>query len=252
MRTFGKPATAPHAPGGPFLLSDNGAVVRRSESRGENVEAVLSGSCRVSRQWTGLRAEYAWLPPFRGAALTRPNRVEVVFSEHDRVLIEQDAHAHDVRVPAGAMYVVGEQPTTLLRVAAYSDTLEMYPDLALVRDVARNRGVRAFALEPTLRGQKSVAFARDAGVLGVAHVLRRACMNRRTISDVEADGLAHMLADRLVTLQHGEAPRSLAPPRLSRRTIDELAGFIEAGVEMQGRGQSLQARARLRSADVRT
>ena len=83
-------------------------------------------------------------------------------------------------------------------------------DLTLLRDVARNRGVRAFELEPTLRGQRSVAFARDAVVLGVAHVLRRACMNRRTISDVEADGLAHTLADRLVTLQHGEARRAPA------------------------------------------
>ena len=211
------------------MLSDNGFVQCKAEG-GEHVEAVLSGSCRINRQWSGLRAEYAWLPPFRGSAATKPNRVEVVFSEHDHVLIDQEDHAHDVRVPAGAMYVVGEQPTTLLRVAAYSDTLEMYPDLALLRDVARNRGVRAFELEPTLRGQRSLAFARDAVVLGVAHVLRRACMNRRTISDVEADGLAHMLAERLVTLQHGEAPRSPAPQRLSRQTIDQLAGFIEAGL----------------------
>ena len=204
------------------MLSDNGFV--------EQVEAVLSGSCRISRQWSGLRAEYAWRPPFRGSAVTKPNRVEVVFSEHDHVLVDQEEHAHDVRVPAGAMYVVGERPTTLLRVAAYSDTLEMYPDLTLLRDVARNRDVLAFELEPTLRGRQSVAFARDAVVLGVAHMLRQACMNRRTISDVEADGLAHMLAERLVTLQHGEAPRSPAPQRLSRRTIDQVAGFIEAGL----------------------
>ena len=213
------------------MLSDNGLVeMRASDSRGVNVAAVLSGSSRIVRQWCRLRAEYAWLPPFRGSAVTKPNRVEVVFSEHDHVLVDQEEHAHEVRVPAGAMYVVGERPTTLLHVAAYSDTLEMYPDLALLRDVARNRGVPAFELEPTLRGQGSVAFARDAVVLGVAHVLRRACMNRRTISDVEADGLAHTLADRLVTLQHGEAQRSPAPQRLSRRTIDQVAGFIEAGL----------------------
>jgi AraC family transcriptional regulator len=216
------------------LLSDNGFVeLRALASRDEHVEAILSGACRVSRQWSGLRAEYAWLPPFRGSAVTKPNRVEVVFSQHDRVLLDHGARAHDVRVPAGAMYVVGEEPTTLLSVPAYSDTLEMYPDLALLRDVARGRGVRAFALEPTLRDRRSVAFARDAVVLGVAHVLRRACMNRRTISDVEADGLAQMLAERLVTLQHGEATRSPAPRRLSRRTIDDLTGFIEAGLTRQ-------------------
>ena len=55
-------------------------------------------------------------------------------------------------------------------------------------------------------------------------------MNRRTITDVEASGLAHVLADRLVTLQHGGAPRSPAPQQLSRQTIDKLAGFVEAGL----------------------
>ena len=203
---------------------------RAAEPHGEAVEAVLSGSRRISRQWSGLRAEYAWLPPFRGSAVTKPNRVEVVFSEHDDVIVDQQDHAYEVRVPPGGMYVVGEQPTTLLRVGTYSDTLEMYPDLALLREAAGNRGVRAFELEPTLSGQASLTFARDAVVLGVAHVLRRACMNRRTISDVEAEGLAHVLAERLVTLQHGEASRSLAPRQLSKPTTDRLAEFIEAGL----------------------
>jgi AraC family transcriptional regulator len=106
----------------------------------------------------------------------------------------------------------------------------MYPDLALLREAAGNRGVRAFELEPTLSGQPSLTFARDAVVLGVAHVLRRACINRRTITDVEASGLARVLADRLVTLQYGEAPRSPAPQQLSRQTIDKLAEFIETGL----------------------
>ena len=212
-------------------MSDNGIVEKRSAQwRGDNVEAVLSGSCRISREWSGLRTEYSWLPPFRGAAVTKPNRVEVVFSEHDDVVIDQAEHAHHVRVQPGAMYVVGQQPTTLLNVGAYSDTLEMYPDQALLRAVARDRDIRNFELEPTLRGQRSVAFARDGVVLGVAHVLRRACMNRRTISDVEADGLAQMLAERLVALQHGEAPRAPAQLRLGRRTVNRLASFIEAGL----------------------
>ena len=212
-------------------LSDNGFVVKRAaEWRGDTVEAVLSGSCRITRQWSGLRTEYAWLPPFRGAAVTKPNRVEVVFSEHDDVVIDQAEHAHHVRVQPGAMYVVGQQPTTLLSVGAYSDTLEMYPDQALLCEVARNQGIRGFELEPTLTGQPSVAFARDGVVLGIAHVLRRACMNRRTISDVEADSLSHMLAERLVTLQHGEAPRAPAQRRLGRRTVHRLAAFVEAGL----------------------
>jgi hypothetical protein len=121
------------------------------------------------------------------------------------------------------MYVVGEQPTTLLRVGTYSDTLEMYPDLALLRETARNRDVRAFEIEPTLTGQRSLTFARDAVVLGIAHVLRRACMNRRTISDVEtgdpgplAGGAAH----------HAEARRraGLAGTAATEPADDRQAG----------------------------
>ena len=209
---------------------DNAAMrAHEAQPHRDDLEAVLSGSCRVSREWSGLRAEYAWLPPFEGSALTKPNRVEVVFSAHDDVVIDQQAHAHAVRVLPGAAYIVGSEPTTLLRVGAYSDTLEMYPDLSLAREVARARGVRAFELEPTLRGQQSVTFARDPVFLGVAHVLRRACMNRRTISDLEAAGLAHMLANRLVVLQHGGTPLR-APQQLGQRAITRLGDYIEANL----------------------
>jgi hypothetical protein len=101
-----------------------------SEVSDEHVNAVLAGSCRISRAWTGLRAEYSWLPPYQGEALTKPNRVEIVFSAHDDVVIDQQAQAYAVRVQPGGMYVVGQHPTTLLRVGAYSDTLELYPALA--------------------------------------------------------------------------------------------------------------------------
>ena len=202
-------------------------------SSGENLEAVLSGSCRISRQWAGLRAEYAWLPPFHGSAPTKPNRVEVVFSAHDDVVIDHQQRAYDVRVLPGGMYVVGNQPTTLLRVGTYSDTLEMYPDLVLLRDIAQERGVPAFELEPTLTGRRALTFARDPVVLGVAHVLRRDCMNRQTISDMEAASLGHTLAQRLVTLQHAEARPSPAPQQLSQRTIANVGGYIEAGLTRQ-------------------
>jgi len=207
-------------------------TAREALPRRDDLEAVLSGSRRISREWSDLRAEYAWLPPFEGAAPTKPNRVEVVFSAHDDVVIDQQAHTHAVRVLPGAAYVVGKDATTLLRVGAYSDTLEMYPDLPLVRDVARDRGVRAFEFEPTLGGQHSVTFARDPVFLGVAHVVRCACMNRRTISDLEASGLAYMLANRLVVLQHG-ATVLRAPQQLGQKAIARLGDYIEANLTRQ-------------------
>lgn len=199
-------------------------------AREGHVKAVLAGSCRISRAWTGLRAEYSWLPPYQGAALTKPNRVEVVFSAHDDVIIDQQAHAYAVRVQPGGMYIVGQQPTTLLRVGAYSDTLELYPDLALLQSAACERGVRAVELEPTLKGVRAVTFAREATVLGIAHVMRRACMNQRTLSDLEADGLAHRLVERLITLQYGEPGGTPAPGQLSAVAVRRVADCIEAGL----------------------
>ena len=211
------------------MLSDNGRV-RKDERERDVLEPVVAGSERIVRQWKGLRVEYAWLPPFRGAALTKPNRVEVVFSAHEDVFIDQEQHAYDVRVHPGGMYVVGAHPTTLLHVGDYSDTLEMYPDLELLRTVARQRGVRTFELEPTLSSQPTVTFSRDAVVLGVAHLFRRACMNRRTISDVEGDSLVYALTERIVALQHGDVADPPRAQQLSSRLMRRLTEYIEAGL----------------------
>jgi len=85
--------------------------------------ALLCGARRAARTWPGLRVEYSWLPPFEGESVTQPNRLEVVFSRHDRVELSQDGRAHRLRAEAGACYVVGAEPTVLRRVGEYSDTL---------------------------------------------------------------------------------------------------------------------------------
>ena len=95
---------------------------------------------RASRAWPGLRVVYAWRPPFEGEAVTQPNRLEVVFSAHPAVELGQDGRAHRSAAEAGAAYVVGPAPTVLRRVADYSDTLEIYPDLGLT--ACRGRGRR--------------------------------------------------------------------------------------------------------------
>lgn len=70
--------------GGRFLLSDSVRMQTRV-ANARAVQAVLSGSTRIT-QCNGLRAENAWLSPFRGFAVTKPNRVEAVFSERDDVI----------------------------------------------------------------------------------------------------------------------------------------------------------------------
>jgi len=190
---------------------------------------VLTGSCRRGLRWPGLAVEYAWLPPFDGIAKTRPNRLEVVFSAHSGVAIELGGRVHDIDVHPGAMYVVGEEGTTLLNVREHSDTLEMYPDSVVLREAAEWAGIRDFELEPTLRGQKSVTFTRDTIVLSVAHVLRRACMTNLTLSSLEASSIAHLLAQRVLMIQFGvKHPRlSHAETQLSDTLIRELGEYIE-------------------------
>jgi AraC family transcriptional regulator len=208
-------------------------TARADDDSAGSAAAVLSGHCRVHHRWQNLHVEYAWLPPFRGHAPTQPNRLEVIFSAHANAVLEQQGQVHDIEVPAGAMYVVGAEPTTLLQVAEHSDTLEMYPDLALLRGWAQRAGIRHFALEPTLHGQGKVRYRRDPVVLAVAHVLRRACMDRLTLSDIEADTLTHLLAQRLLLQQHGVdiGHSARAGSRLAPCTLARLGEFIEARLQ---------------------
>lgn len=205
---------------GRFLLSVDPSVTRKG------LPAALAGPCRITRRWPGLRVEYAWLPPFAGHAVTTPQRLEVVFSAHSGVALELAGRVHDVAVQPGGMYVVGAEPTTLLKVGEYSDTLEMYPDLALLNAAAERENIARFALQPTLQGQPAVTFRRDPAVLGVAHLLRRACMGRLTLSDIEASSLAHLLMQRLLTMQCGVLP-SAAKARASRLDARLTAGVAD-------------------------
>jgi len=185
-----------------------------------------AGARRIAKAWRGLIVEYAWLPPFQGTAPTRPNRLEVVFSGHSSVRLRHGDAFHDVTVVPGAMYVVGPEPTVLLDVREYSDTLEIYPDLSLLRSAAEEASIRDFALEPTLRGQARVTFLRDPAMLGIAHVLRRACVNRLTLSDIEASELTHLIGQRVLLMQYGVRPKS--PWRgLHDRTLRAVADLVE-------------------------
>jgi AraC family transcriptional regulator len=212
-----------------------------------DVEQVLKGSRRINLRWPALEIEYSWLPPFDGAAPTRANRIEVVFSSHSAVALEHAGRTYRIDAPPGSMYVVGAEPTTLLHVGEYSDTLEMYPSAALLADAARAAGITDFELRPTLQGQASLEFGRDPVVLGVAHVLRRACMGGLELCDTEADWLAHILAERLLALQYGVEPgRSrFAGARMDARLLQRLAGFIEDNLAEQISLDDLAGLARL-------
>lgn len=189
-------------------------------------EALYGGERRHRIALPRLNVTYAWLPPFEGASKTIPNRVEVVFSRHPRVAIEHAGTTMDVDVAAGGFYAVGPEPTTLLKVPEFSDTLEMYPDVVLLEAAAEENGQSDFALYPTLGKDPSPRITADREMLALAHVLRQACLRQRTLSPIEASTLEHLLANHVVggaASRRGDGKLAATPlKRVLDRIEDEL------------------------------
>lgn len=199
--------------------------------------ALYGGERRHRAALPRLNVTYAWLPPFEGASTTIPNRVEVVFSRHPRVAIEQSGTVLDVDVAAGGFYVVGPAPTTLLRVPEFSDTLEIYPNLTFLKKVAEQAGQPAFELRPTLGNDQPPRIAPNREMLALAHVLRQVCLGQRTLSPMEESTLEHLVAARIVggtllSISHGRIASNILQRVLERvedeldrpLTLDQLAG----------------------------
>jgi AraC family transcriptional regulator len=194
---------------------------------GEVAEALYGGERRHRLALHRLNVTYAWLPPFEGASKTTPNRLEVVFSRHPRVAIEQAGTTLDVDVAAGAFYVVGPEPTTLLRVPEFSDTLEMYPDMALLEAAAEENGRSDFVLHPTLGKDPSPRIAADSAMLALAHVLRQACLGQRTLSPIEASTLEHLLAAHVVGSTGSRRGGGKLSPTSLKRVLDRIEDELD-------------------------
>ena len=196
-------------------------------------DELFAGSRGIELDWPGLAIEYSWLPPYEGAARTTPNTLQIVFSSNAGVAMEYDRIVHDLTAVAGGLYVVGSEPTTLLNVPDHSEILKMQLDMSLLRSAAERENIRHFELEPSLRGQGHVTLSHDPVMLGVGHVLRRACMSKVALSDIEANHLAHLLVQRVLLLQHGIDSRRSRPAaaRLGDKAIRVVFDFIEANLE---------------------
>lgn len=161
--------------------------------------------------------------PLRGASVTRPNRLEVVFSRHPRVALQQAGRVYDVDVEAGAFYVIGEEPTTLLNVPEHSDTLEMYPDMELIRALGADKA----GLNPTLgRFSGPQQFRTDGVMLGLAHVLRQMCLKLRSSTPIEVSSLEYMIAAYMAGLQPGAGGG-----RLSTKSLRRVTDYVEDTLE---------------------
>ena len=86
-----------------------------------------------------MRSEYSWLPPHREPTITRPHQVGVSFSTHSGQEYESAGRAVRADIPAGAVFVTGEDGISWGGVNGTTEALEIYPDPALVRRIARRR-----------------------------------------------------------------------------------------------------------------
>lgn len=189
-----------------------------------------AGEARRALDLPQMKVAYAWLPPFEGASTQLPNRLEVVFSRHPRVALQHAGRTYDVDVPAGAFFVTGETPMTLLRVPEHSDTLEIYPDPQLLRRASAETG-RSIVLEPTLGpGAGPRRFGIDGVMLALSHVLRQACLGLRPLTPLEASSLEYLVAGHLMgAYATGRLVGGLAPAALARVVAcieDDLAGAL--------------------------
>ena len=204
----------------------------RGRRKPADVDDVFAGSRRIELDWPGLAAKYAWLPPYEGAARTTPNTLQIVFSSNAGVAMEYDRIVHDLTAVTGGLYIVGSEPTTLLNVPDQSEILRMHLDMSMLRSAAERENIRHFELEPSLRGQGPVTLSHDPVMLGVGHVLRRACLSKVALSDIEANHLAHLLVQRVLLLQHGiDSRRSRPAARLGNNAIRMVFDFIETNLE---------------------
>ncbi|HEV2516235.1 MAG TPA: AraC family transcriptional regulator [Devosia sp.] len=179
---------------------------------------LYSSEKRHSLDLPRLKVTYAWMPPFEGASVTRPNRLEVVFSPHDRVVLQQGGRLYDVNVEAGGFYVIGEEPTTLVNVPEHSDTLEMYPDMDLVETVH----ARKVELDPTLgRLTGSQQFTPNGVMLGLAHVLRQMCLGLRGTTAIEVSSIEHAVAAHITGLSNFAGGGRLTG-KVLRRIVDQV------------------------------
>lgn len=182
---------------------------------------MFAGNKRHRFELPRLKLTYAWLRPFEGASVTEPNRLEVVFSPHDRVALQQDGRTYDVEVEAGGFYVIGQEPTTLLNILERSDRLEIYPDMALLHGIAGD----TVELTPTLgRVPGKQQFRIDGVMLGLAHVLRQMCLGVGPSTPIEVSTIEHMVAARVTGITGSGGQLSA---RALKRTIEHIEATLD-------------------------
>jgi AraC-like DNA-binding protein len=184
---------------------------------------------KKSRSWRGLTVSYAWRRPYSGLAPVRQwNRFEIVFSAHRNLQLEVEGRPVDVDIRPGGVVSFAQQAVSLTRLREFCDWLEIYLDDEIIRASAEWHPGKYPIPPPTFDGKRRVEVPPNIQLLSIAHIFRRACLGASTLSDIEADTLAHLLVTAGAAGEAGGARRALDKPRLNR-----IFDFVEARLQDQ-------------------
>ncbi|AXV17633.1 hypothetical protein CYG48_17545 (plasmid) [Neorhizobium sp. SOG26] len=204
-----------------------------SENNRAGLHQLYQGEQRHRLMLPHVEVVYAWMPPFEGASRTRKRRLEVVFSEHDHVALEQGGRTYDVSVAPGGFYVIGEEPTTLLRVPEFSDTLEIYFDEGLLAEEAECSGDLRSKFIATLDKNPRPRFTVEGNIIGIAHVLRRATLGLHHLSTMEISTIEHILARQVVGAEQPAGSAKLLSPRRLKRVMERIEDQLTAPLTLR-------------------
>jgi AraC family transcriptional regulator len=191
------------------------------------------------RSWPGMRSEYTWLPPDGAVTTTKPNQIGVSFSEHRKAVHELGDRADYLDIPAGSVFANGSQHVAWAEVSEPTEAVEIYPDLGILESAVEPGQAGHVEIEP-------VTAARDATVLGVAAVLKRAHVGAIELDTVQASTLAHRLVTHLADHYcHPRPRRTHRIGQLDRAVVDQIAEFVDEHMSDQLTLDDLAAQASL-------
>jgi AraC family transcriptional regulator len=188
---------------------------------------LLLGTGKVTRTWSTVSVAYAWGQPYCSPARAKPNRVEIIFSAHPRIEVEVDGKPVDVEVPPGGSFVLGSQKVDFLRRREFGDWLEVRVTDSVKDAFRRWHPSHRDDVSPTFNGKRKVALAPNLQVVSLAHVFRRACLRTVSLSDIEADSLAHLF----VAAALGAPPTKARHNPLTPLKLNRVFEFVEQNLE---------------------
>jgi AraC family transcriptional regulator len=209
-------------------ISGHTKAIRAS---GHDDQPVLfAGTGNAPATWATLSAAYGWRSAYSGYMPGKKiSKIEIVLTSHRHLLMEVEGTVVDVDIPAGGTFTLTQQAATLLRLGEFSDWVAIYID-ALVADTFANWHPNARPrLRSTFDGRQRFELEPDIQLISIAHILRRACAGVTSISDVEADTLAHLL---VAASWHAPTQDSRRNP-LTKVKLDRIFEFVEGRLEDQ-------------------